>query len=83
MSSEIARRVVSSVQNKNKSTPEFEQLTSREKEILEYLSKGFLYKEIASELFISKETVKKHIHNIYEKLQVQSRIGAMYKAFHK
>ena len=80
MSSEIARRVVESLQRKSK--PEAtEHLTPREKEILGYLSKGFLYKEIAAELFISKETVKKHIHNIYEKLQVQTRTEALNKAF--
>ncbi len=58
-------------------------MKDREKEILDYLAKGFLYKEIAAELFISKETVKKHIHNIYEKLQVQTRTEALNKAFQR
>ena len=83
MSSEIARRVVSSMQKKSKPSADFELLTRREKEILDFLSKGFLYKEIATELFISKETVKKHIHNIYEKLHAQSRVEALNKAFLK
>lgn len=83
MSSEIARRVVASMQKKNKPSSAVEILTEREKEILNFLSKGYLYKEIASELFISKETVKKHIHNIYEKLQVQTRTEALNKAFHR
>lgn len=83
MSSEIARRVVSSIQNKNKSSLEIQILTEREREILDYLAKGFLYKEIAAELFISKETVKKHIHNIYDKLHVQTRTEALNKIFGK
>lgn len=81
MSSEIARRIVESLQKKNKPSEVTDILTEREKEILDYLAKGFLYKEIATELFISKQTVKKHIHNIYEKLQVQTRIEALNKAF--
>jgi DNA-binding NarL/FixJ family response regulator len=81
MSSEIARKVVESLNRKNKYSLQSEILTSREKEILEFLSKGFLYKEIAEKLFISKETVKKHIHNIYGKLQVQTRTEALNKAF--
>jgi DNA-binding NarL/FixJ family response regulator len=83
MSSEIARRVVYSMQNKNKPTEAVESLTDRETEILDFLAKGYLYKEIASELFISKETVKKHIHNIYEKLHVQTRTEALNKAYHR
>ncbi|MEP7264553.1 MAG: response regulator transcription factor [Bacteroidota bacterium] len=83
MSSEIARRVVANLQKKNTNSDTIEILTHREKEILDYLAKGFLYKEIATELFISKETVKKHIHNIYDKLQVQTRTEALNKAFQR
>ena len=82
MSSEIARRVVKSMQESKKRSKEVELLTTRENEILDYLAKGYLYKEIATELFISKETVKKHIHNIYDKLHVQTRTEALNKAFH-
>lgn len=81
MSCEIARRVVSSMQKKRKTSNAIELLTVREKEVLEFLSKGFLYKEIAVELFISKATVKQHIHNIYEKLHVQTRTEALNKAY--
>jgi DNA-binding NarL/FixJ family response regulator len=81
MNNEIARRVVQSFQRKSKFSIHTENLTSREKEILDFLAKGFLYKEIADKLFISKETVKKHIHNIYVKLQVQTRTEALNKAF--
>ena len=81
MSSEIARRVVESMHTSNKRAPAVESLTSRENEILDYLAKGYLYKEIATELFISKETVKKHIHNIYDKLHVQNRTEALNKVY--
>lgn len=56
-------------------------LTCREKEILELLSRGYRYKEIASQLFISEETVRTHVHNLYEKLHVQSRTEAVNKVF--
>ncbi len=81
MSGEIARRVVTSFQRKATPAPELAMLTPREKEILDLLAKGYLYKEIASELFISIETVKRHIHNIYEKLHVQTRTEALNKVF--
>jgi DNA-binding NarL/FixJ family response regulator len=83
MSSEVARRVINSIQKKNAPSEATEILTQREKEILDYLALGFLYKEIADKLSISKETVKKHIHNIYEKLQVQTRTEALNKAFQR
>lgn len=83
MSSEIARRVVDSMQKSKKRSEATEMLTARENEILDFLAKGYLYKEIAAELFISKETVKKHIHNIYDKLHVQTRTEALNKAFPK
>lgn len=79
MSSEIARRVVAMIRQQGTPKPEAELLTERENEILDLLSQGYLYKEIADQLFISKLTVKKHIHNIYEKLQVQNRVEALNK----
>src|SRR5436190_23104824 len=79
MNGEIARKVVASFQKKRKLIDGEDSLTTRENEILEYLTKGFLYKEIASALGISKETVKKHIHKIYQKLQVQTRAEAINK----
>lgn len=80
MSTEIARKVVASLQKK-KLFRHAEILTAREKEILSHLAKGFLYKEIAGVLSISTETVRKHIHNIYGKLQVQTRTEALNKVF--
>jgi DNA-binding CsgD family transcriptional regulator len=52
-------------------------LTKREDEILGLLSKGKRYKEIAQELFISTETVRTHIRNMYKKLGVRSAIEAI------
>jgi DNA-binding NarL/FixJ family response regulator len=51
-----------------------EQLTKREIEILEHLARGSRNQEIADALFISRSTVKKHIENIYLKLQLKSRV---------
>ncbi len=56
-------------------------ITNREAEILEQLSKGFSYNEIASRLFISIKTLKKHIYNIYEKLDVDNKIKAVNKFY--
>jgi DNA-binding NarL/FixJ family response regulator len=55
-------------------------LSTREIEVLEQLSTGLNHKVIASNLFISPATVRKHIENIYKKLQVHSRIEAVEKA---
>ena len=55
-------------------------LSSREVEVLEQLSKGLSYTIIANHLFISPSTVRKHIENIYKKLQVHSKIEAVQKA---
>ncbi|HEU0064433.1 MAG TPA: response regulator transcription factor [Flavisolibacter sp.] len=82
MSTQIARKVISSFQH-HKSIDETGILTTREKLILKELSKGLRYKEIASDLNISTETVRSHARNIYEKLHVQSRTEALNKVFGK
>lgn len=56
------------------------QLTERETEVLEQLSKGLSYEQIADNLFISYGTVRKHVENIYRKLGVNNRTGAIDKA---
>jgi DNA-binding NarL/FixJ family response regulator len=83
MSSQIARKVARyfAEREKPRKNEELEKLSAREQEILEYLSRGFRYKEIAAALYVSVETVRKHIHNIYEKLQVNSRTDAINKVF--
>ena len=83
MSSEIARKVVQSFQKPNSSPNETDQLTAREKEILTHLAKGFTYKEIGDEMFISDETVRSHLRRIYEKLHVHSRTAAVVKFLKK
>lgn len=82
MSSHIARKIVTSF-HAAESNIELQKLTVREKEIVEYLSKGLRYKEIANKIFLSQETVRTHIRNIYEKLQVNSRTDALNKLFKK
>ncbi len=84
MSSQIARKVISFFQVKDdRHNNELNKLSIREQEILGYLSKGYRYKEIAALLFINIETVRKHIHNIYDKLQVNSRTDALNKVYFK
>jgi len=51
-------------------------LTRREKEVIHELSRGLFYKEIAGKIFISPETVKKHVQSIYRKLGVRNRVEA-------
>jgi len=79
ISSQIARKVIEAFQIKEKANDHFQQLSRREQEILEQLSRGYRYKEIADKLFVSMETVRTHIRNIYEKLQVNSRVDALKK----
>ena len=55
-------------------------LTHRETEILEALKNGWGYKQIAARFFISEGTVRKHIENIYQKLQVHSKLEAVLEA---
>jgi DNA-binding NarL/FixJ family response regulator len=83
MSVNIARKLVSHFQNEHVPSAEAFALTSREREILQLLAKGLLYKEIASHLSLSTGTVRQHIHNIYEKLHVQNRTEAINKAYGK
>ena len=68
------------VESHKNSNKEQVQLSKRETEILTQLSKGLNYNQIAENLFISPSTVRKHIENIYKKLQVHSKIEAVLKA---
>jgi DNA-binding NarL/FixJ family response regulator len=80
MTAHIARKVVQSFQQS--ATPAAspaEGLSPREQEVLDCLSRGFLYKEIADKLGISYETVHTYIRRIYEKLQVRTRTEAVAK----
>lgn len=75
MSSRIARMVIDNF-HVNPNSP----LTKRETEILQLISEGKTYTQISEELFISKETSKTHIKNIYSKLQVTCKSEAIAKA---
>ena len=80
MSNEIARKVVNAFQKNIEYIDTKEKLSAREKEVLKWLSKGFSYKEIAAKLFISLETVRTHISNIYKKLHACNKAQAIRKA---
>ena len=79
ISSQIARKVIEAFAVKEKTNEHFQLLSRREKEIIEELARGYRYKEIADKLFLSVDTVRTHIRNTYEKLQVNSRIEALKK----
>ncbi|MEP6664485.1 MAG: response regulator transcription factor [Verrucomicrobiota bacterium] len=79
MTTHIARKVVQSFQKAGASPQPTENLSTREQEVLDCLSQGFLYKEIAEKLGISYETVHTYIRRIYEKLQVRTRTEAVAK----
>jgi len=82
MSPKIARKVLSTF-NTISNNSILSLLSKRELEVLEFLSKGFLYKEIADKLFISLSTVKRHLNHIYAKLQVQNKTEAVNKLYGK
>jgi len=83
MSANIARKLVNIFQEEHADEEPTTGLSKRENEILQLLSKGLLYKEIADKLGISTGTVRQHIHKIYEKLHVQNRTEAINKAYGK
>lgn len=81
MSPSIASKVLKMVSNPSKTTAtQSFNLSDREKEILSCLVKGMRYKRIAEVCFISVDTVRGHIRNIYEKLHVHSKSEAVAKA---
>lgn len=82
MSATVARKALNLIRYSGKEVPELEEkteynLTARETEILEQLSTGRNYNEISENLFISSGTVRKHIENIYRKLQVHNKVEAV------
>ncbi|MBS1509592.1 MAG: response regulator transcription factor [Bacteroidetes bacterium] len=83
MSPGIARMVIQSMQQTQHPEKDSYNLTNREKEILSKLSKGNSYKLIAADLTISIDTVRTHIKNIYEKLQVHTQTEAVSKAMNE
>jgi DNA-binding NarL/FixJ family response regulator len=86
MSASIARKVITHFQKPKTLAGDASHnhsITPRENEILELLSKGFFYKEIADSFGTSTGTVRQQIHKIYEKLHVQNRTEALNKVFGK
>ena len=79
LNSLIARKIVQHFHHQPAYSGAQHPLSVREREVLELLSKGLPYKEIADMLGVNIETVRKHCHNIYEKLQVSSRTEAVVK----
>jgi DNA-binding NarL/FixJ family response regulator len=79
MTTNIARLVVQSFQKPAAALEPTADLSPREREVLDFLAKGFFYKEIADKLGISYETVHTYIRRIYEKLQVRTRTEAVAK----
>ncbi len=81
MSSQIARQVVEAFKKLAPKAEPTAKLAPRERQVLELLAQGHLYKEIANQLGIAIGTVRVYIRSIYEKLQVHTRTEAINKAF--
>lgn len=79
MTGHLARMVVEFFHQKNGGDETGDDLTEREREILNYLARGYRNKEIADALGIGFDTVRTHLQHIYEKLHVQSRTEAVIK----
>ncbi len=79
MTSEIARKVIAAFHEPKPASPATEALAPREREILELVANGYANKEIADKLAITLSTVCWYLHQIYEKLHVQSRMQAVNK----
>ncbi|HWF20319.1 MAG TPA: response regulator transcription factor [Verrucomicrobiae bacterium] len=79
MSSPIARKVVKHFHLIGPSVTETENLSPREREVLDLLGQGFIYKEIGDKLNIGTETVRTYVKNICQKMHVRGRIEAVAK----
>lgn len=79
MTSDIARKVVQAFKQPAPTASETDNLSPREQEVLNFLAKGYLYKEIADKIGLTYSTVHTHIRHIYEKLHVRSRAQAVAK----
>lgn len=77
MSCTIARKVVQSFTRTAAERPDLQVLSPRERDVLDLLAKGYLYKEIAEKLGVSMMTVDTYVRRTYEKLQVNSRSQAI------
>ena len=82
MTASIAKKVVQYFSKQRNATPDYH-LTPKEQEVLTHLVKGLSYKLIASEMKVGIETVRTHLKNTYEKLQVHSMSEAVAKAINE
>lgn len=82
MSAGIAKRVINTFQQIKEVIPKHTVLSNREMEVLQLLSTGLLYKEVANQLGLSIETIRSHCRKIYEKLHVNSKLEAINIVFH-
>ena len=82
MTSNIARRVVHAFHREDTALPESAKLSQREREVLELLARGYLYKEIMDSLNLSRGTLNTYVRRTYEKLHVRSRSQAVAKFSH-
>lgn len=82
MTSNIARRVVQAFYREDATMPESAKLSQREREVLELLARGYLYKEIMDLLNVSRGTLNTYVRRTYEKLHVRSRAQAVAKFSH-
>jgi len=82
MTSNIARKIVQSFRHVPEPAAAGEVLSPREEEVLDMLTQGFLFKEVADRLNISVHTVNTYVRRIYEKLHVRSRAQAVAKYAH-
>ena len=80
MTPSVARQVLKLFSTPYQGKRDMQSLTPREHDVLSFLVRGYSYKMIAGELFVSIETIRTHIKNIYEKLQVNSKSEAVAKA---
>ena len=79
MTSDIARKVLQTFKQPAPATFDADNLSAREQEVLDFLAKGYLYKEIADQLSISYGTVHTYIERIFKKLHVRSRAQTVAK----
>lgn len=79
MSRSIARKVIQRFHTPRSAKPALPELTDREEQILAQLATGYAQKTIGARMGVSHETVRSHVHKIYKKLHVRSRIGAVLK----
>ncbi|RYD46042.1 MAG: response regulator transcription factor [Verrucomicrobiaceae bacterium] len=79
MSGEIARKVIQYFRNQSRNSEEVENLTAREKDVLEFVAYGLTNKEIAARMHVSVDAVRWHLKHIYSKLHVHSRTEAALK----